>query len=294
MSRTGLYLGIALCFAACSLMVHANDEEQLRTTRELAIMLAEEEDHHGSSIEFRRLAMSSGIEERAPYYWASAYETMRRPDHALANTLLDESENHDSSIENEILFLRAENAWEGQQLDEASFYYQTLLDSTACPAALRLWSARRMAAIELMQQQPDMALLLLQDDAASNDQGLIAIRRYAQEHDKKPMVGGLLGLIPGLGYVYSGEYANALRSMILNGLFIFGMVSTAEEEQWGAFSVISFFELTWYSGSIYGGIDAAHRYNKERLQSCIDDIHNDAAYHVQLRDLPLVSLHFTF
>ena len=65
-------------------------------------------------------------------------------------------------------------------------------------------------------------------------------------------MGGLLGLVPGLGYAYSGEHANALRCLILNGLFIFGMVHTAENDDWGAFSVISFFELTWYSGSIYG------------------------------------------
>ena len=71
-----------------------------------------------------------------------------------------------------------------------------------------------------------------------------------------PWVGGVLGLVPGLGYVYSGEFANGARSLILNGLFIWGMVETAEREQWAAFSVLTFFEFTWYSGSIYGGAEA--------------------------------------
>ena len=41
---------------------------------------------------------------------------------------------------------------------------------------------------------------------------------FVTQHFKKPWLGGVLGLVPGLGYVYSGEYANAARSLILNGL----------------------------------------------------------------------------
>ena len=37
----------------------------------------------------------------------------------------------------------------------------------------------------------------------------------------KAWLGGILGIIPGLGYAYSGEYSNAARSLILNSLFIF-------------------------------------------------------------------------
>ena len=73
------------------------------------------------------------------------------------------------------------------------------------------------------------------------------------------LFGGVLGLVPGLGYAYSGEYANAVRSLILNSLFIWGMVETADDDQWGLFALVTFGEFTWYSGSIYGGIDAAHR-----------------------------------
>ncbi|MBN1558006.1 MAG: membrane protein insertion efficiency factor YidD [Lentisphaerae bacterium] len=90
---------------------------------------------------------------------------------------------------------------------------------------------------------------------------LSEIMETAPPARRSPRLGGILGLVPGLGYAYSGEYANALRSLLLNGIFIWGMVETAGEEQWGGFAVISFFELTWYSGSIYGGIDAAHRFN---------------------------------
>ena len=75
-----------------------------------------------------------------------------------------------------------------------------------------------------------------------------------------------MGLIPGFGYFYSGEYASGLRAILLNGLFIYGMIDTADKDEWGAFAVISFFEFTWYGGSIYGGIDAAYRYNRQRVR----------------------------
>ena len=100
--------------------------------------------------------------------------------------------------------------------------------------------------------------------------------------------------MPGLGYAYSGEYSNALRSLILNSIFIYGMTDTADKEQWGAFAAITFFELTWYTGSIYGGIDAAHRHNRTRLTGCLDAVDGNAGVRVDLSRIPVVSLSFDF
>ena len=123
---------------------------------------------------------------------------------------------------------------------------------------------------------------------------LAALEAYAQGRDKKPWLGGVLGLVPGFGYFYAGEWANGFRSVILNGLFIFGMVNTAQHDEWGAFGVISFFEVTWYTGSIYGGIDASHRYNRERLNQTVNGVNGAAAFAPDLVKLPLVSLQFSF
>ena len=54
------------------------------------------------------------------------------------------------------------------------------------------------------------------------------------------------------------------------------------------------FEATWYSGSIYGGVDAAHRYNRERLDGALDDIGGEAAFAPVCDQYPLVSLRFSF
>ncbi|MBU1909693.1 MAG: hypothetical protein KJ726_06585, partial [Verrucomicrobia bacterium] len=112
--------------------------------------------------------------------------------------------------------------------------------------------------------------------------------------DRSPKLGGMLGFIPGVGYFYAGEWANGFRSILLNSLFLFGMVDTADEEQWGAFAVITFFEFTWYYGSIYGGIDGAHRYNRNRLETAVNGIHGASGFEPESTRLPTVSLKFQF
>ena len=86
----------------------------------------------------------------------------------------------------------------------------------------------------------------------------------------------------------------AARSLILNSLFLWGMVEAAEEDLWGVFAVVTFGELTWFTGSIYGGVDAAHRYNARRLDAAVSDIRGAARPAPDPAALPLVSLRFEF
>jgi hypothetical protein len=72
------------------------------------------------------------------------------------------------------------------------------------------------------------------------------------------------------------------------------MVSTAEDDEWGAFTVISFFEATWYTGSIYGGVDASHRFNERRLQGCVDRVEGASGFEPDYGKLPVLSLRFEF
>jgi hypothetical protein len=121
-----------------------------------------------------------------------------------------------------------------------------------------------------------------------------ALDEYIHASKKSPLIGGLAGLFPGGGYWYSGEIANGFRSLLMNSLFMFGMYHTAEHNQWGAFGVITFFEITWYSGSIYGGIDAAHRYNRDRMKQCIDELNVPNIEPNQEITIPLFQLRVVF
>jgi hypothetical protein len=262
-------------------------------TTALATGLAADGEHAGAALEFRRQAMATGAPAaQAGYYWAAAYEYYRAGDHERTGSMLDNAENQDASITPPALLLRGENAFATRKWTEAEFYYNSM-GQTATGATARL-ASRRIAAARLYQGQPDEAMRALDSARDQDAAGLDAIKRYQHGHDKSPKVGGLMGLVPGLGYAYSGEFANAARSLILNSLFIFGMTQTADDEEWGAFAVISFFEITWYSGSIYGGIDAAHRYNQNRLDDCAAAINGQSAFEPDYATLPVVTLTFRF
>jgi hypothetical protein len=151
------------------------------------------------------------------------------------------------------------------------------------------FAARRLAAVHVRDGRYAEALELL-----DGEQARAAVIAYEAGADKSPAVGGVLGLVPGLGYAYAGEYANAARSLILNSLFIFGMIETAEDDEWGAFAAITFFEITWYSGSIYGGIDASHRYNRNRLENCLETIEGESMFSPESGAWPTLRLRFSF
>lgn len=261
-------------------------------TLQLAIDLAKDGDHSGAAVEFRRLALETQTPDRAGYFWASAVEYGNAMNYESADQLLENAEDEQPGLSTSATILRAQVAIDLKKWAEASFYLESTL--THSNDDMRTWSARQLAAVKVRQKDIAGAKETLNKSPARFPEGDAAIQNYAKGRDKNPWTGATLGLIPGFGYFYAGEWANGFRSMILNGLFLFGMMQTADDEQWGAFAVISFFELTWYSGSIYGGVDASHRYNKRRMDQCTSVIAGSARFEPDYEQLPVVALKFRF
>lgn len=250
-----------------------------------------------AAIEYRRLGLNATTsEDRAGWFWMAAdeYRHAALPDLAVA--MLDKAESASGGIQREAVLLRGELALSARKWAEADFYFRASLPESDAGAGSdwRRYVARRSAVARAQAADVAGARAALAESTTVETNALAALDDYAAAPRKKPWLGGLLGLIPGLGYAYSGEYANGARSLILNSLFIFGMATTAREEQWGGFAAIGFFELTWYSGSIYGGLDAAHRYNAERLSGCTDRLMDRASFSPDPARVPVISLQFTF
>ncbi len=262
----------------------------------LPLELHTEGRHLNAAIEYRRLALDAAApDDSSGWYWAAADEYRHTVDPVAATAMLDRSDAASPRFQAEAVLLRGELALLNCQWKEADFYFQTSVPPAAAGENATDWrryAARRSAVARLRSGDVRAAGEALSGGIETN--ALAALKRYSSVPRKKPWVGGLLGLVPGLGYAYSGEYANGARSLILNGLFIFGMAKTAEDDQWGGFAVISFFELTWYSGSIYGGLDAAHRYNETQVRDCADGIMGGATFTPDPARLPIVSLQFSF
>ena len=260
----------------------------------LAQELSGEGQHAPAALEYRRLALNEpDAQARGGLFWAAAYEYTQARQWNLAPGLLDRAEDSDRELKPVALLLRAEVASSEKKHVEAVYYLQSAVGEEST-SDLRKFVIRRVAGEHLRAGQNDQARAILSQAPDDETVALAALANYERERDKSPMLGGVLGLIPGLGYMYSGEYANGLRSLILNGLFVGAMVYSGVEDQWGAFAVISFFEITWYSGSIYGGVDAAQRYNRARQERCLDAVQGPAAFVPDFKRLPIVSLQFKF
>jgi len=260
----------------------------------LAQELSSEDQHEPAALEYRRLALSeTNTQARGGLFWAAAYEYTRDRQWKLAPALLDRAEDSDRELKPVALLLRAEVASAEKKHEEAVYYLQSAVGEETT-SDMRKFVVRRVAGEHLRAGRSDQARLVLSQAPGDEVAALVALTSYERERDKSPVWGGVLGLIPGLGYIYSGEYANGLRSLILNGLFAGAMVYSGVEDQWGAFAVISFFELTWYSGSIYGGIDAAQRYNRARQERCLEAVQGQAAFVPDFKQLPVISLQFRF
>lgn len=173
-------------------------------------------------------------------------------------------------IEPEILFLRMRRSEGLKEWASAAEWGETLAETRRDPTERTRVS--RLAAADWLLAGSSAEARRATDDPAA----LAALGRWEAGRDKSPRLGGLLGLVPGLGYAYAGEWGNAFRSLVLNGLFGWAMYECADRDEWGLFAVTTFFELTWYTGSVYGGIDAAHRHNRERLGNAAREIRGDA------------------
>ena len=261
----------------------------------LALALDAEGEPVAAAIEFRRLAL--GAEEdvaAARWYWWAAQEYVQAGDAEMSNRMLDRAEDAAPlALATGVSWLRAENALRERDWSAAAFHF----DSLRLKAEADDWrdfSARGAASAHLREKNVSSAREVLDKVPGAAEDARGALERYAAGRNKKPWLGGMLGLMPGLGYVYSGEYANATRSLILNSLFIWGMVEAADRDAWGIFAVVAFGEITWYTGSIYGGVDAAHRHNARRLESAVSDVRGPARPEADRGQVPLVVLRLEF
>lgn len=84
---------------------------------------------------------------------------------------------------------------------------------------------------------------------------------------KDPFIAGLLGFIPGAGYLYSGHPETALSSFIVNTLLFTGAAKAFQNENYSLGILLGSFGLGFYSGNIYGSFQSAKNYNQHVKRS---------------------------
>lgn len=231
--------------------------------------LAEEKDWAGAALECRRLALATEGDESAQWHWWAAQGYLAAGDTERAMKELDRSEDAAGGriLTLETAWMRGVAAADQRSWGESGFHFQGLRTAAGGAEPWTEAAVRGEAVAKIREGDGTAAALLLEGLGPVAAADAEAVWAWEHSGEKKPWLGGLLGVVPGLGYAYSGEWGNALRSLILNGIFGWALVETAEEDQWGLFAVCAFLETTWWSGSIYGGVDAARRWNRREMDA---------------------------
>jgi len=95
---------------------------------------------------------------------------------------------------------------------------------------------------------------------------------------KSPVVAGsLAAVLPGAGHVYTERYRDAAIAFLLNGAFIWSAVELFHKEEYVTGSIVTFFELGWYSGNIYSAVSSAHKYNERSRGEYLKELQERSA-----------------
>jgi len=89
---------------------------------------------------------------------------------------------------------------------------------------------------------------------------------------KNPKVAGGLAIIPGAGYFYCERYYDGFIAFLLNAALIYAAYESFDNGLNALGGIITFVELGFYAGNIYGSISSAHKYNRRNTQNFIEKL----------------------
>lgn len=86
---------------------------------------------------------------------------------------------------------------------------------------------------------------------------------------KNPRLAGVLSIVPGGGYAYTGRYQDAFMALVVNGILIWAAYEAFDNEMPALGAGITVVGFGFYAGNIYGGVSSAHKYNYNQTQNFI-------------------------
>lgn len=99
-----------------------------------------------------------------------------------------------------------------------------------------------------------------------------AMQAYPDLPRKRPALAGALAAVPGAGYLYLGRGQDALVAFLLNGALGLAAWEAFEDGNEALGGLLSAVGFGFYSGSIYGSIAGAHKFNRDRTRNFLDRV----------------------
>lgn len=97
-----------------------------------------------------------------------------------------------------------------------------------------------------------------------------AARSWGALPRKSPVLAGVLSVLPGAGHVYLGQPVVGLAALAWNGLFAYALYESIRADQIGVAVLLGALEMLWYSGTIFGAVSGAHKYNRDVRQEALE------------------------
>ena len=124
-----------------------------------------------------------------------------------------------------------------------------------------------------------------------------AMEGYRDIPQKSPSVAGTLAVIPGMGYLYCGRYQDALVSLVLNGGMMWAAYTAFDDDNPALGGLLALVGAGFYTGSIYGSISSAHKYNWDQTEAFVSGIRQRYQLDLSLSPTPggaMLALHCSF
>ncbi len=90
---------------------------------------------------------------------------------------------------------------------------------------------------------------------------------------RSPVAAGVLSAcLPGAGHLYCKRYRDGCVAFVLNAVFVGASVESFDKRIYVAGGIASSVALIFYSGTVYGAVNAAHKFNRSEREEFLRDL----------------------
>ena len=175
---------------------------------------------------------------------------------------------YDVQIKGKSLFMIAESYYQQGVIKEAEYYFTEVIKE--CPvnelrnaALYRLGWARMQE--DKWQEATEFFSMVKKDSlfyGSSIELAEQGLKGETLSYKSPSAAGSLAAVLPGLGHVYLSRYQDATVAFLVNGLFLWAIIESFNNEHDVLGGALCLLELGWYSGNIYSAVNSAHKYNR--------------------------------
>jgi len=90
--------------------------------------------------------------------------------------------------------------------------------------------------------------------------------------NRSPVIAGVMSIVPGAGYAYTGHSQTAIAALLVNGLLAYATYTSFKNENYGLGILTGVFNLSFYIGNSLGSVKSANRFNVRQRKSIIDNL----------------------